>query len=90
MKGIWKGRKIAKNHTQTVSYKIKYAKTIPGPIRSFTVKEKHIGSADSEILRYKQTDILLLSYKVILDLGDVISVTGVVKVVAEESSLQGK
>ena len=33
-------------------------------MRSFPVKENPIGSAVSEILRYKQTDILLLFYKV--------------------------
>ena len=29
-------------------------KTFPGPIRSFTVKENYIGSAVSEIPRYRQ------------------------------------
>ena len=28
--------------------------TFPGPMRSYTVKENHIGSAVSEILRYRQ------------------------------------
>ena len=40
--------------------------TLSGPIRSYTVKENQIGSAVSEILRYRQTDkdpvILLLEY----------------------------
>ena len=31
-------------------------------MRSFTVKENHFGSAVSKILRYTQTDILLLIY----------------------------
>ena len=31
-----------------------------GPMRSYIVKENHIGSAFSEILPYTQTDILLL------------------------------
>ena len=28
----------------------------PGPMKSYTVKENHIGSTVSEILRYTQTD----------------------------------
>ena len=31
----------------------------PGPIRSYTVKENHIGSVVNEILRYRQTENLL-------------------------------
>ena len=41
--------------------------TFPGSIRSYPVKDNYIGSAVSEILRYKQTEkqtnILLLYYK---------------------------
>ena len=33
------------------------------PMRSYIVKENHIGSAVSEILWYRQTDILILLYK---------------------------
>ena len=32
-------------------------------MKSYTVKENPTGSAVSEILRYKQTNILLLHYK---------------------------
>ena len=32
----------------------KVVKTFPGPIRSFTVEDNHIGSAVSKILRYIQ------------------------------------
>ena len=39
--------------------KIKQPKTISRPISSFTVKEDHIGSAVSKILRYRQKSILL-------------------------------
>ena len=35
-------------------------KTFPGPMRSYSVKQNHIGSEVSEILRYKQTTRLLL------------------------------
>ena len=32
----------------------------PGPIRSLTVKEDHIGSVDSDILRYEQKKLTTL------------------------------
>ncbi len=38
-------------------------KNFPGPMRSYSVKENPIGSAVSEILWQRQTDILLLYYK---------------------------
>ena len=34
-----------------------------GYMKSYPVKENHIGSALSEILRYRQTNILLLYHK---------------------------
>ena len=39
-----------------VTLPLNYLKTFPGPMRSYTVKKNHIGSAVSEIIRYKQTD----------------------------------
>ena len=43
-------------------------KEFPGPMRSYIVKENHIGSVASKILQYKQktqklTNILLLFHK---------------------------
>ena len=37
--------------------------TFPGPMRSITAKQNHIGSVVSEILQYTQIEILLLYYK---------------------------
>ena len=41
----------------------KYFWKFPRPMRSCTVKENHISSTDSKIIRYTQTNILLLLYK---------------------------
>ncbi len=38
-------------------------KPSPGPMRSYSVEEKYISSAVSEILLYRQKDILLPCYK---------------------------
>ena len=40
--------------------KIKYPEIISGPKNSFTLKENYVGSAVSEILRYRQKKSLLL------------------------------
>ena len=45
--------------------KIKWPKTITGLIRSFTVKENHIGSAISEILRYRQKMLTTLYNRIL-------------------------
>ena len=37
-----------------------------GPIRSFTVKKKHIGSAFSEILRYRQKKLSTLYNRILI------------------------
>ena len=47
------GQKKNLNQYKHFLIKIKWPKTIPGPIRSFTVKENHIGSVVSEILHYR-------------------------------------
>ena len=41
-------------------YEDKVAKNIPGPIRSFTVKENHLGSVVSKILHYRQKKLTTL------------------------------
>ena len=38
-----------------VNFPKKYFKTFPGPMKSYIVKENHIGSAVRKILWYKQT-----------------------------------
>ena len=58
--GILRIRKIALNHKTTFYWKIKQPKSIPRPVRSFIVKKNHIGSAVSEIFRYRQKKLTTL------------------------------
>ena len=58
-KDIIKDMRVQKNNLKPYNdlfLKIKQPKTTLGPIRSFTLKENHFGSAVSEILRYRDTD----------------------------------
>ena len=54
-----KGQKNSLKHCPFLFIRIEYSK-IEGPVRSFTVKENHIGLAVSEILRYRQKKLTAL------------------------------
>ena len=57
---IRRDMKVQKNNLKPYNdffIKIKQPKTTLGPIRSFTLKENHIGSAVSKILHYRQKKV---------------------------------
>ena len=64
---IKRDMKVQKNNLKPYNdyfIKIKQPKTTLGPIRSFTLKENHIGSAVSEILRYRQKKLITLYIRI--------------------------
>ena len=68
---IRKDMKVQKNNLKPYNdffIKIKQPKTTLGPIRSFTLKENHIGSAVSEILCYRQKKLTTLYNRIKLRL----------------------
>ena len=68
---IRRDMKVQKNNLKPYNdffIKIKQPKTTLGPIRSFTLKENHISSAVSEILRYRQKKLTTLYNRIKLRL----------------------
>ena len=61
------GQKNSIKQYPVLYVKIKQPKTMSGPISSLTFKKNHIGSAVSEIFRYRQKSLLLyiIGYKIV-------------------------